>query len=399
MKQKKYKIDPENPAKHLNWYSNRKGIAPKNWKRIFLRVFLILVGILFFVLAGTAGAFFYLRAKGDKGLKTEVPEVTESETERPEGIYITYQGKQYQYNSDIISFLCLGIDKDLAIEEKRETGSEGLADVILLVSINVESNEFKILAIPRETVVPVKVLDKAGNFVKTENKQITLQYAYGKTAEMSCELMTETVSNLLYKLPIQRYCVINFQALPVLNDAIGGVHLTALETVEWNEGAFYAGQEMHLLGQSALDYVRQRDEYMPGSSMGRLERQKQYVTCYMEQAKAALKADLTLPIQLYQGLTEHMRTNVTVEDIAYLVPEVLEMDLTMDNISMVPGTTVPVGDTEEYQVDTDTLKGLVIQNFYEEVPEQKKTEESRDPEETKEQGEKEEAKDPEETEN
>lgn len=380
MKQKKYKIDPENPAKHLNWYSSRKGVVPKNWRRTFLRGCLIFAGILFFVLSGIVGAFVYLRTKGDKNLRTEVPEVTESKTELPEGIYITYQGKQYRYNSDIINFLCLGIDKELAIEEKRETGSEGLADVILLVSINVQSNEFKILAIPRETVVPVKVLDKAGNFVKTENKQITLQYAYGRSAKMSCELMTETVSNLLYKLPVQRYCVINFQALPVLNDAIGGVHLTALETVEWNEGGFYEGQEMYLLGQSALDYVRQRDEYKAGSSMGRLERQKQYVTCYMEQAKAALKTDITLPIQLYQGLTEHMRTNVTVEDIAYLVPEVLEMNLTMDNIMMVPGTTVPAGDTEEYQADTDALKELVIQNFYEEVPDQKKTEETRDPE-------------------
>ena len=380
MKQKKYKIDPENPAKHLNWYSSRKGVVPKSWRRTFLRGCLIFAGILFLVLSGIVGAFVYLRTKGDKNLRTEVPEVTESKTELPEGIYITYQGKQYRYNSDIINFLCLGIDKELAIEEKRETGSEGLADVILLVSINVQSNEFKILAIPRETVVPVKVLDKAGNFVKTENKQITLQYAYGRSAKMSCELMSETVSNLLYKLPVQRYCVINFQALPVLNDAIGGVHLTALETVEWNEGGFYEGQEMYLLGQSALDYVRQRDEYKAGSSMGRLERQKQYVTCYMEQAKAALKTDITLPIQLYQGLTEHMRTNVTVEDIAYLVPEVLEMNLTMDNIMMVPGTTVPAGDTEEYQADTDALKELVIQNFYEEVPDQKKTEETRDPE-------------------
>ena len=93
-----------------------------------------------------------------------------------------------------------------------------------------------------------------------------------------------------------------------------------------------------------------------------------------------MKTDITLPIQLYQGLTEHIRTNVTVEDIAYLVPEVLEMNLTMDNIMMVPGTTVPAGDTEEYQVDTDALKELVIQNFYEEVPDQKKTEETRDPE-------------------
>ena len=76
MKQKKYKIDPENPAKHLNWYSSRKGVVPKSWRRTFLRGCLIFAGILFLVLSGIVGAFVYLRTKGDKNLRTEVPEVT-----------------------------------------------------------------------------------------------------------------------------------------------------------------------------------------------------------------------------------------------------------------------------------------------------------------------------------
>ncbi len=368
MKERKYKIDPDNPAKHLNWHSTSKGVTPKSRKRTILKVCVAFLGALFFVVLGTSGAFLYLRAQGDKNLRTEVPETAESGEEVPDGLYVTYNGKKYRYNSDLINFLCLGIDKELAIEEKRESGSEGLADVVLLVSINVEKNDFRIMAIPRETVVPVKVLDTGGNFVETQNKPITLQYAYGRSAEESCELMTEAVSNLLYKLPVQRYCAINYQALPVLNDAIGGVRLTALETVDlWDQGVFYAGEELHLLGEAALSYVRYRDESQAGSSMGRLERQKQYVTCYMDQAKAAVKSDLTLPLRLYQSLTENMRTNVTTEDIAYLIPEVLEMNLSMENISMVPGTTVPVGNQEEYQVDSEALKELVIQTFYEEV--------------------------------
>ena len=71
---------------------------------------------------------------------------------------------------------------------------------------------------PRETIVPVKLIDTAGNFVRTENEQITLQYAYGQTAEKSCELMTDAVSNLLFQLPIQRYCAINLLIfLDILN--------------------------------------------------------------------------------------------------------------------------------------------------------------------------------------
>lgn len=340
----------------------------------------IVLGTILLIVAGAGLGFLYLRFQGERSLKSQVQimdanmenrENTSEDSiseEEQEGFYITYDGKQYQYNSDVINILCLGIDKDIPIEEKRETGSEGLADVVILASIDTKEDTLKFLAVPRETMVPVKLIDTKGNFVRTENEQITLQYAYGQTAEKSCELMIDTVSNLLFHLPIQRYCAINFQALPALNDAIGGVDLVSIETVHWWNGSFYEGQQMHLEGQAALDYVRQRDETIPKSSMGRLERQKQYVTCYLEQAKEAVGKDLTLPVKMFQSLTENMCTDVTVADITYLVPELLNMEINLENISMVPGETITGGEHEEYHVDADALKQLVIQMFYKEVP-------------------------------
>lgn len=340
----------------------------------------VVLGTILLIVVGAGLGFLYLRFQGERSLKSQVQimdanmenkENTSEDSiseEEQEGFYITYDGKQYQYNSDVINILCLGIDKDIPIEEKRETGSEGLADAVILASIDTEEDTLKFLAVPRETIVPVKLIDTKGNFVRTENEQITLQYAYGQTAEKSCELMIDTVSNLLFQLPIQRYCAINFQALPALNDAIGGVDLVSIETVHWWNGSFYEGQQLHLEGQTALDYVRQRDETIPKSSMGRLERQKQYITCYLEQAKEAVGKDLTLPVKMFQSLTENMCTDVTVADITYLVPELLNMEINLDNISMVPGETITGGEHEEYHVDTDALKQLVIQMFYKEVP-------------------------------
>lgn len=340
----------------------------------------VVLGTILLIVAGAGLGFLYLRFQGERSLKSQVQimdanmgnrENTSEDSiseEEQEGFYITYDGKQYQYNSDVINILCLGIDKDIPIEEKRETGSEGLADVVILASIDTKEDTLKFLAVPRETIVPVKLIDTKGNFVRTENEQITLQYAYGQTAEKSCELMIDTVSNLLFQLPIQRYCAINFQALPALNDAIGGVNLVSIETVHWWNGSFYEGQQMHLEGQAALDYVRQRDETIPKSSMGRLERQKQYITCYLEQAKEAVGKDLTLPVKMFQSLTENMCTDVTVADITYLVPELLNMEINLENISMVPGETITGGEHEEYHVDADALKQLVIQMFYKEVP-------------------------------
>ena len=89
-------------------------------------------------------------------------------------------------------------------------------------------------------------------------------------------------------------------------------------------------------GQMALDYVRQRDETIPESSMGRLGRQKQYITGFIDQAKAAVKKDVTLPAELFQQLTDYMCTNITLEDLAYLAPELVNIRLNPENIVWFP---------------------------------------------------------------
>lgn len=336
----------------------------RRWQKVLAMV----LALILVLVAGFAGSFFFLRAKGEKNLKTQVPETAESAPEEErEGIFVTYKGKEYKYNENIINFLCLGIDKDVPIEEKRTGDIEGLADAVLLASVDVEDGLVQLLAIPRDTIVPVKVMDSQGRFERNENVQITMQYTYGRTAKESCELMTDTVSNLLFRLPIQRYCSINFEAVPTLNDAIGGVDVDVLEDIYGEHCTLYAGTTEHLEGYEALDYIRWRDEWVAESSMGRLERQKQYMSNYFNQAKDAVKKDLTLPVKVFQELDANMCTNITVEDITYLVPELLDITLDTENIAMVPGEVVQGEEFEEYHVDDDALKDLVISRYYEEV--------------------------------
>ena len=179
--------------------------------------------------------------------------------------------------------------------------------------------------------------------------------------------MVDTVSELLYRVPIQRYCAVNFQAIPLLNDAIGGVDLTVLESLEWYAGEFIQGTEIHLEGQMALDYVRQRNESVEGSNLGRMERQKQYITAFLQKAKTVVSQDLTLPVTMYQQLQANMSTDVKAEDITYLVPELLEIPLEETNMLQIPGESRMGEVYEEYHVNKEELKNLVINTFYEEV--------------------------------
>lgn len=341
----------------------KKRLPMQRWKKITLGV----VATLLVIIIGIAGSFFYLRAQGEKNLKTDLSDVEDTPEARKEGLFITYKGKEYQYNEDVINFLCLGIDNSTPVEQANEMKGQGLADAIILVSINVESGKIKILAIPRDTYVPVKMYNDQGKFLGEKNMQLTLQYYYGKTAKDSCELMVNTVSNLLFKVPIQRYCAINLEAIPILNDAIGGVDVQVLGDVEVGGRPYHAGETIHLQGKMAEDYIRDRDCDVFASSMSRLERQKQYMTNYFATAMAQVRNDLTLPVSIYQSLQGNMYTNISVEDITYLAPEMLDVTLTAEDMSMIPGEVTQPDDHEAYMVNSEQLKELVVNFFYTEV--------------------------------
>jgi len=90
----------------------------KVWKKVVL-----ILTVLIFVLAGSLfTAFLVLHWQGEKSLKT-VPADSKSAKEAKETEYIRYNGKKYHYREDIINILCIGVDKDIPMEEKRDTGS------------------------------------------------------------------------------------------------------------------------------------------------------------------------------------------------------------------------------------------------------------------------------------
>ena len=81
-----------------------------------------------------------------------------------------------------------------------------------------------------------------------------------------------------------------------------------------------------------------------------------------------MKKDMSLPVTMYQQLAANMCTDLNVEDITYLASELLDVTISAENISMVPGDVVTGGEHEEYHVQAEALKQLIVQNFYKEVP-------------------------------
>ena len=89
-----------------------------------------------------------------------------------------------------------------------------------------------------------------------------------------------------------------------------------------------------------------------------------------EKAKDVISENPTLPITLFQELQKdkNMCTDITVEDITYLMPELFKISFSDDIIQVLPGESV-LGESgfAEYKLDVDSVKKMIIDTFYEEV--------------------------------
>ena len=346
-----------------------KGVTEK---LIVAGLILCCVVVLFF------STFVVLKSVGRSSLKKHAAEVANQELstnlndeletmdaplELEEG-QILVEGEVYEYNEDIMTFLCMGVDSRSGIETEKTPGKGGQADALLMVVVNPRREEINVIAINRDTMTDIEIYDTAGMYLEEEKGQITLQYAYGDGREKSCQLMEQTISELFYGIPIHGYGALDMQSIATLNDAVGGVDVTVLEDMTKFKWDWTKGAQVHLSGQDALLYIQRRDVSYMGTNLGRVERQKQYLTAYVEQLKKKIKEDVTFPVTLLGQIQKHMVTSLTVQEITYLADTLLGYNFSMDNIISIPGESRMGEKHEEFYIDDAALKQIVIEVFY-----------------------------------
>ena len=96
-----------------------------------------------------------------------------------------------------------------------------------------------------------------------------------------------------------------------------------------------------------------------------MERQKEYLQGFIRQARLKMREDLTLPLDVYNALSDYMVTNMSVNEAAYLATVALECSFTSDSIRNVSGTTTQGDLYAEYYVDEEALYELILDVFYE----------------------------------
>lgn len=292
-------------------------------------------------------------------------EQTAADEKWQEGV-IYYDGQAYRYNNHLKNYLFLGIDGDEKVTAAKDGISGGQSDAMFLLIEDTQKETLSILAINRNTMAPIDIYDKDGNYIGQQEAQICLQHGYGNGQKLSCSRAADAVSRLLYNVPINGYMSIRMGAIPKMNDAVGGVQVEVLNDLsDPSRGVdLKQGETVTLTGDEAYVYLRSRDLDTFDSSTLRLERQIQYLTGFFSQAMGLARQDKSAAVDIYNSMSDYLVTNM---DATGMLTETLQYSFDDSQVYTVPGETVMGEQFEEYHVDEDALYQLILELFYEPV--------------------------------
>ena len=332
-----------------------KDIKKQMKKKKYLKWWIAAVSAVFIV---GAGIFVYTQYKA---AQTSGDVATKDGTSASASD-ITWNGKTYSYNEHLSNFLFLGIDTKEKAETKTGQADAGQADALYLLSWNRLEGDITVISIPRDTMTQIETFGPGGKSLGKSKDHISLSYAYGDGGYESCELAENAVSELLYGLPIDGYCALNMDGLPVLTDSVGGVTVTVPnDSLAEVDPGYAKGAVVTLKGEDTEQFVRYRNTEISQSAIARMERQQEYIRAFGEALKKA-SADKALVTDLYKAIEPYMVTNMGKSRFVDLTESVSEGKKV--NRWTIPGEGIQGKEYDEYVVDDDALYEKTVETFY-----------------------------------
>lgn len=360
--------------------SSSKESRPKKSKalKIFTIVSLVIISILVII----AIVLTVLLIKGKKAVlednknadeNIQVPASFRADTDTdnavPQGRYVYYDGKKYQYNDKVTTVLFAGIDKRNYEHEEGVFGTAGQADCIFVMALNTETGDYKLMAVSRDTMCDVNTYDENGKYAGTEKMQICLSHGYGDGKEESCENLKRSVSRVFFGIPVNSYVAVDLDVISILNEQVGGVEVTVNEDLSGRDPALYEGANVTLDGTQAEIFVRSRNIYGDENQNNlRMERQKTYLTSFIQKTLKMTKENMSVPLNMYNSISDYMVTDIDAAMVTYYTGVFLKSGFSSDkNLIKVPGKTVMGEQYAEYYTDTDEFFKIILDMYYTEV--------------------------------
>ncbi len=334
----------------------------KRWSKRHRRGITAIIIIVVAVLAIVAG-FVWSVAQGSKNLHGSDGQVdvqtNDSGVTYDSGQTVSYNGHTYQYNANMVSLLFIGFDRESVAESGEAPGQ---ADAVVVVALDTSTGAVKIVSIPRDSMVDVDVYDTSGNYVSTTSQQLCLAYSYGNGSDTSCQNVETSVSRILYNIPMSYYYALDKSGIGPLANAVGGVALTALDTIP--DTTIVKGDDQILMGNNAYKYVQYRDTTQLDSPLDRQERQIQFIKAFSSQVMETAVGNIGMISELYSTAGAYSVTNISSSELTYMVTTMLQHGITSVDMTSLTGEMTQGSIYAEYHLDEDAVYQTVLDTYY-----------------------------------
>lgn len=287
----------------------------------------VLLIIILLLAAGLGAGAVYMQKKAD----SEIIENAGSSDNAVKAVTsLSHDGSEYRLKRRTDTVLVIGTDRT----ENKSTNSDieayynfDLADFITLLVFDHDARTVTPLQINRDTMCAVPWLGVNGIVGGHRTEQICYAHTYGTGKNDSCVNTCNAVSELLYNVPIDKYIAFTMDAVPIINDLVGGVTVTLEDDVPALGEDYVKGAKIKLEGKDALRFVRTRDTMLLDSNLTRQNHQRLYLAAFTEAAREAVKGNEDLAVDTFKAIDRFMCTDLTVNDMSEIVDQLCEYEI------------------------------------------------------------------------
>lgn len=342
------------------------------FKKDYLKVFLSLALIVIIVI-GLVLLLRFWEQQHYSSVPTKIPDAGSGENEGDDwldeednGLDEAYYNDQwYVKKAGLETILLMGVDKYKDDDDWDSYINPQQCDFIMAIILDHNNKTYTPLHINRDTMTNINILDVNGQLSGSMKAQIALSHTFGTGGADSCQNTVDAVSQLLSGEAIAHYISVTMDAIPIVNDAVGGVKVTVMDDFSNIRSDFIQGEEITLIGEQALAYVRVRKGLQDedDTNLHRMERQRQYMSALKSTFESKIDDNPGLVLSVLMGISDYMVSDCDIYDLSDIANNALEYEA--QEIRYLKGEAVLGERFVEFYYDEDALNQLILELYYE----------------------------------
>jgi LCP family protein required for cell wall assembly len=280
---------------------------------------------------------------------------------------LEYKGEDYVLKKDVETFLILGLDKMSQDTKGDSYNNNQQADFLVLMVFDNSAKTYSAIHINRDTMAEIEVLGLAGNKVGTVNSQIALAHTYGKGGSISNANTAKAVSKLLKDIKVNHYMSVTLDAVPIMNDLVGGVTVEVLDDFTDADTGLVKGETVTLTSEQALTYIRERKGTGEKTNVSRMKRQKQYIESMRDELQKCIENDSEFLSDAVLKISDYMESDCSATRLQSIGKRLKSYEFV--GLKEIEGEAKTVESDDgahiEFYPDEDKLMQMVVGLFYE----------------------------------